>query len=159
VDEPIGLFRTFARNPAMWTAMEGWGRYELGRDLSIDRRTREVAILRTCARCRCAYEWGVHVSYFAERVGLTEADVAATWAAPADDPAQPDGLVAELVDELHDTAAVSDALWSRLQERFSDEQLLDLLLLVGWYHAISFAANGAGVEPEPWAAAPPDDLT
>jgi hypothetical protein len=28
---------------------------------------------------------------------------------------------------------------------FSEEQLLDLLLLCGWYHAISFAANGARV--------------
>lgn len=27
-------------------------------------------------------------------------------------------------------------------------QLLDLFLLAGWYHAISFAANAAGVEPE-----------
>ncbi len=55
VDEPIALFRTFARNPTMWSAMREWGRYELGRDLSVDRRTRELVILRACARCRCPY--------------------------------------------------------------------------------------------------------
>ena len=39
-------------------------------------------------------------------------------------------------------------LWSRLSAEFSDEQLLDLLLLCGWYHAISFAANAARVPRE-----------
>ncbi|MET8260321.1 hypothetical protein [Micromonospora sp. NPDC005205] len=31
---PIGLFRTFAKNLPMTTAMSNWGRYELGRDLT-----------------------------------------------------------------------------------------------------------------------------
>jgi hypothetical protein len=31
---------------------------------------------------------------------------------------------------------------------FSDAQTLDILLLCGWYHAISFAANGADVALE-----------
>ena len=151
VDEPIALFRTFARNPTMWQAMREWGRYELGRDLSVDRRTRELVILRVCARCRCAYEWGVHVAYFAEKAGLDADEVAATWGgAPTDD-------VVRMVDELHDTATVSDELWAALAERFDDAQLLDLLLLAGWYHAIAFAANAAGVEPEPWAAVPPSE--
>ena len=69
--EPIGLFRTFVRNLPMATAMHGWGTYELGRHLSLSMRAREIVIDRTCARCGCEYEWGVHVRFFAERVGLT----------------------------------------------------------------------------------------
>jgi len=152
--EPIGLFRTFARNLPMAQAMLAWGRYELGRELSVDRRTRELVILRTCARCRCSYEWGVHVAYFAERVGLTAAQAEATWSLPADAPEQADPLVVRLADELHGTGSVGDELWAELAARFSDAQLLDLLLLAGWYHAVSFAANAAGVQPEPWAAVP-----
>jgi hypothetical protein len=34
---------------------------------------------------------------------------------------------------------------------FDDGQLLDLLLLAGWYHAISFVATGARVAVEPAA--------
>src|SRR5690606_19779593 len=58
---PIGLFRTFVRNPGMTQAMGTWGRYELSRELSLPMRDREIVIDRTCARCRCEYEWGVHV--------------------------------------------------------------------------------------------------
>jgi hypothetical protein len=49
---PIGLFRTFAKNLPMTVAMSGWGRYELGPQLSLTMREREIVILRTCARCR-----------------------------------------------------------------------------------------------------------
>lgn len=44
--------------------------------------------------------------------------------------------------------------WSRRQlhettmHRIDDAQILDLLLLCGWYHAISFGANGARVALE-----------
>lgn len=59
-----------------------------------------------------------------------------------------DPLVIEAVDALHETATIDDGLWARLASAFSDAQLLDLLLLCGWYHAISFAANAVRVEPE-----------
>ena len=47
-----------------------------------------------------------------------------------------------LVDELRGTADVGVALWRGLHDEFGDEQLLDLLMLCGWYHAISFTAGG-----------------
>jgi hypothetical protein len=34
-------------------------------------RHREIVIDRTRVRCGCAYEWGVHVALFAQRVALT----------------------------------------------------------------------------------------
>lgn len=155
--ETLGLFRTFARNLPMATAMQGWGSYELGRALSVGRREREIVILRTCARCRCSYEWGVHAAIFAERVGLSADQVAATGTGVADDPAWTgsDAVLVRLVDELHDGAAVSDGLWAELSSAFSAAQVLDLLALTGWYHAISYLANGARVTPETWAPALP----
>ena len=73
---PILLFRTFVRNMPMTTAMGGWGGYELSKRLSLSMRDREIIIDRTCARCGCEYEWGVHVAFFAERVGLSSTAVA-----------------------------------------------------------------------------------
>ena len=67
---PILLFRTFVKNLAMAEAMGTWGSYELSKRLSLSMRDREIVIDRTCARCRCEYEWGVHVAFFANRVGL-----------------------------------------------------------------------------------------
>lgn len=148
---PIGLFRTFARNLPMTQAMSGWGAYELGRTLSLSLRDREILIDRTCARCGCDYELGVHVAFFAGKAGLSEDQVRslargsaadACWVDPRD------RVLIDLADELHLTSTASDDLWERLIAILDDAEILDALLLCGWYHAISFAANAAGVEPE-----------
>lgn len=151
---PIALFRTFARNPAMARAMQGWGRYELGRDLSLSMRQREIVIDRTCARCRCEYEWGVHVAFFADRVGLTDEQVRSLTHGSATDPCWTDPTelaLIDAVDALHDRADIDDELWSRLRAGLDEAQVLDLLLLTGWYHAISYAAHVVGVPLEPGA--------
>lgn len=149
--EPIGLFRTFVRNLPMTEAMHGWGRYELGRQLSVSMRAREIVIDRTCARCGCEYEWGVHLAYFADRVGLTEEQITSLTVGRPDDPCwtdESDRAIIAMVDALHDGSDVDDDLWQRLTEQFDDRQLLDLLLLVGWYHAISYVARVAQVPLE-----------
>ena len=74
--EPILLFRKVAKNLPMATDMGPWGGYELSRKLSLSMRDREILIDRTCARCRCEYEWGIHVAFFADRVGLTRGQIA-----------------------------------------------------------------------------------
>jgi hypothetical protein len=83
---PILLFRTFVRNLPMAEAMGEWGRYELSRRLSVSMRDREIVIDRTCARAGCEYEWGVHVAFFAERVGLTDQQVSSLTHGSAADP-------------------------------------------------------------------------
>ena len=152
--DPIALFRTFVRNPTMSAAMGQWGRYELSRDLSLSMREREIVILRTCARCDCEYEWGVHVAVFADRVGLDGDQIASLTHGSPTDPCWTDPGESALVaatDQLHDTSHLDDAAWSTLAATRSPEQLLDLLFLSGWYHAISYAANGAQVDHETWA--------
>ena len=47
---------------------------------------------------------------------------------------------------------MSDALWQELAREWSDEQLLELLVLAGWYRAISYVCNAARVPREDWAA-------
>ncbi len=153
--EPLALFRLFALHLPMANAMQGLGSFVLGRNgRTLGSRDREIVIHRACARCGCEYEWGVHAVAFAPRVGLDAAQIAASARGTADDPAWSarDRLLIRLVDELHDTAHVSDALWEELRREWSDQQLLELLLVAGWYHAISYLANGARVTCEDWAA-------
>jgi alkylhydroperoxidase family enzyme len=153
---PIGLFRTFARHLPMTRAMRPWGAHTLGRSLALSLREREIVIDRTCARCGCEYEWGVHVAFFAERAGFDALQLTSlTHGNPADAcwSSDRERLLIEAVDRLHDTADIDDALWSRLAAAFDDRELLDLLLLVGWYHAISYVARAARVDPEPGAPA------
>ena len=147
---PIALFRTFVRNMAMAEAMGGWGGYELSKRLSLSTRQRELVIDRVTARCGCEYEWGVHIAFFADHVGLTMPQQRSITHGSGDDPCWPaeEATLLRAVDELHDDADISDSTWDALTAFLSDEQLLDLLMLAGWYHAISFAANAARVPLE-----------
>ncbi len=145
--EPIRLFRTLARNPRIL------GRFRAGSLLdrgSIERRDREIVILRTTARCRAEYEWGVHVTAFARRFGVSEAQIAATVHGGPEDPAwgERDRLLVRLVDELHDGSEISDALWKELSAAWDEAQLLELVVLAGFYHTVSFVVNGLRVQHE-----------
>jgi alkylhydroperoxidase family enzyme len=151
---PIGLFRTFVRNPEMTEAMRPWGGYELSRRLSVPMRDREIVIDRVCARCGCEYEWGVHVAFFADRVGLTAAQIASLTFGGANDPCwteQRDRALIAMVDALHDQNDIDDVEWQQLTEHFDHRQLLDLLVLTGWYHAISYTGRAARIDLEPGA--------
>jgi alkylhydroperoxidase family enzyme len=146
---PINLFKLFARNRAMAEAMTHWGSYELSKRLTLSMRQRELVIDRVTARCGAEYEWAVHIAHFGPRVELTDEQITSlTWGSPADPcwPADERALLTA-VDELHDTCDLSDATWTVLSLR--DEQRLDLLLLAGWYHAISYVARAARVPFEP----------
>lgn len=149
--EPLKLFRTLAQNPRVLR------KFHLGNLLdrgAIDRRDREIVILRTCARCRSEYEWGVHVSVFAARVGLTSEQVAATLHGDANDPAwsEADAVLIRLADELHDNATIAPATWNALAERWSPAQLIELLVVAGFYHTVSFVTNALAIDLEEMAA-------
>ncbi len=74
------------------------------------------------------------------------------WAAPTT-PVWSDRqrLLVRLADELHDTATVSESLWTKLSGHWDSAQLIELIATAGFYHLVSFTANAAGVQPEPYA--------
>ena len=128
---PLALFRTLARNERVFLRLMAGGLLDRG---SISLREREIVINRTCARCGSAYEWGVHVAFFRERVAFTEAEVAATCVA---DPtatvfAPREQLLLRLVDALHDTGTLPDELWTELRAEWTEEQLIELVALAGF---------------------------
>jgi alkylhydroperoxidase family enzyme len=155
---PLALFRLFARRPERARAIHGWGQYYLSRQSALSLRHRELVINRTTARCDAEYEWGIHVAAYATKAGLTDAQVTATATGGPDDPCwtEADRVVLRTVDALHEAHDLSDEQWDALQATVGDEGALDLLLICGWYHAISFVARVARLAPEPGAPAFPD---
>lgn len=152
--EPLKLFRTLYQNPQLSSRMRPLGAGILGRESSLDPREREIVIDRTCAKSGCEYEWGVHVAAFGEACGLDEAQLKDTTSAIIE-PAlwsERERVLIRLVDEFHETATLSDATWEQLVANWSITQILELMIIVGWYHLISFVANAAQIEQEPWAA-------
>jgi hypothetical protein len=108
---PLLLFTTLARVPRIYERFRAGGLLDRG---PVSMRHREIVIDRTCARCGCAYEWGVHIAFFAERIALTPAQVRATVHGGPGDPAWADDerLLIRLVDELHDSADISASIRS-----------------------------------------------
>jgi 4-carboxymuconolactone decarboxylase len=150
--DPLVLFRTVAHNPAILERFRTTGTYLLnfGRVDAVDR---EVLIHRTCARCGCEYEWGVHVVAFGRPLDLSEAQLRATV---TDGPqasvwSERQRLLVRLADELHDTATVSDELWSELATHWDPAQVIELIATAGFYHLVSFTANASRVQREPYA--------
>jgi alkylhydroperoxidase family enzyme len=150
--EPLSLFRTIARHDALLERFRQTGSTLLsfGR---LDAADRETVIHRVTARCGCEYEWGVHAALFAPAAGLSDEWVAATVHGDHDDPAftPRQALLVRLVDSLHSSSDVGDELWADIAEEWNEEEILELLALNGFYHLVSFVANGARTEPEPWA--------
>lgn len=148
------VFRIFARNPALGMAADALGHYLLGRRFSLTRRQRELVIDRVCARCRDEYEWGLHIAHWASRVALSDAEIAALADGPADDPVwpEPEALLLRVVDELYDREGLSDQTWAEASARFDDAQLLDLVVLAGWYRAVCLLNKTLQLPPEPGAA-------
>jgi len=145
---PLRLFRTLAHNPRILAKIRNGNLLDRG---SIERVDRELAILRTCARCGSEYEWGVHVVVFARRFGLGEDTIAGTVHWDAADPrwSEREACIVALVDALHDAAAVDDALFARVREHFETDQIVELLVLIGFYHTISFVTNALRIDLEP----------
>ncbi len=148
---PLALFTTLARVPRIYDRFRAGSLLDRG---PVSLRHREIVIDRTCARCGCDYEWGVHIAFFADRAGLEPRHVRATARGDADDPAwsEQEMLLIRLVDELHDTANISDQLWESLNTSFSIEQIFELIALAGFYHTVSFFANSLRLRGEPYAA-------
>lgn len=152
---PIQLFRVFARRPELARGIAGWGQYYLSRRSALSLRQRELVIDRTTARCGADYEWGVHVAAYAAKVGLTEPQLASLAGGDVgdtcwDDPA--DRAVIAAVDELHATYDLSERGWGELIDAVGEDAALEVTLLTGWYHAISFAVRALRLPLEPGTA-------
>ena len=148
---PLVLFRTMARSPRVFAKMFAGGLLDKG-PLSL--RQREIVIDRTTARLGCEYEWGVHITFFAERAGFTPEQTAATVTGTGDASCWTVGeqaLIA-LVDDLVDRRTIGDDTWRGLAARFDDAQVLEAIALVGYYHTISFLCRGLELPLEGYAA-------
>jgi alkylhydroperoxidase family enzyme len=144
---PLLLFRTVAQNPRVLQRMMAGGLLDRG---SISLRTRELVILRTCARCHAEYEWGVHVAGFSEKAQWTPEQIYATvhGNAASECWGVEDKLAVRLSDQLHDSSQLDDALWADLAACFSPDQIIELIMLAGSYHSISYMVNACKIQLE-----------
>lgn len=149
--EPLVLFRTLARNPRVFEKMFAGGLLDKG---TLTLRQREIVIDRTTARLGAEYEWGVHIAFFAEKVGFDAERIAATVHGPTDAPcwsADEQALLAA-VDDLVDRRTIGDETWARLATHFDEAQIVEVIALAGYYHTISFLCRALDLPLEAYGA-------
>jgi len=147
---PLVLFTTLARDRRLFFKFFNSGLLDRGH-LTI--RQREIVIDRVTAACGAEYEWGVHVALFAAKAGLTETQIESLVAGGAEDACWTDAdrVLIRLCDALHRDCTVDDDLWAELTEYHHDEAILELLMLAGTYHTVSYLVNSLRLPPEPGA--------
>lgn len=148
---PLLLTRVLQRHPKLADRVRhlGEGLYVDGR---LDGRTRTLAILRTCARIGSAYEWGGQAAFWGPLTGLSPEE--------ADDLTRPelaegswtpsDRAVVAAVDELEEHGSLGDAAWAALREHLADEQVIELVVVHGWYRLIATMCNALDLGIEDW---------
>lgn len=148
---PLTLFRTMARDTRLMERFFGASLLDRGH---LTLRQRELVILRVCANNDSEYEWGVHVAGFATKAALTATQVAATRKPAASSCcwSEPDLLLLRLCDALHQSCDIPEDLWFPLRAAFSEDAILELLLLNGLYRTVSILTVGLRMPLESWAA-------
>jgi 4-carboxymuconolactone decarboxylase len=87
------------------------------------------------------------------RSGLDDAAIEATACSRTDDPrwSERERLLLRLVDEFEASVDVSDALWGELEKLWSEPQLLELLLIAGFYRFVALSVRATRTPLEGWA--------
>ena len=148
---PLMLFRTVARSPRVWEKFRGGSLLDRG---PLGLRDRELVIDRTCALAGCEYEWGVHIAAFAAAAKLTPEEIAATAGVGSAASIWTDSerVLLQTAEALHRRATLSDAEFAALSAHYDADQVLEVLLLCGFYRMVAYVANGLDLEPEATAA-------
>jgi alkylhydroperoxidase family enzyme len=148
---PLVLFTTLARDKRLFQKFMAGGLLDPGH---LTLRQREIVIDRVTALCGSEYEWGVHIAFFAKRAGLDENQVASTVKRGKDDPvwSDEDRALLAACDQLHQNCDIDDETWQNLRQRFSEEALLEILMLAGYYRTVSYITNAVRLPLESHAA-------
>ena len=145
---PLNIFLTLAKNEDLYAAFLSLGSYLLSRKGTIPRREREVVILRVGWNSGSDYEFGQH-TLIGLHVGLTDDEISRLATDGVDGWSATDAPLVAMCDELCRDNVVSDGTWGRLAERWSEPQLLELLVLAGFYRLVSGFLRSVGVQREP----------
>lgn len=139
------VMATMLRHPALYQAQVDYFVRRAGA-LVGDARLREIALLRMSWLCQSGYLWGEHVQ-IGHDLGLTSEEIdRITRGAGEPGWTELEASLIAAVDELRETATISDANWEILAANLSEQELIELLILIGDYQLASSLYNAMRVE-------------
>ena len=141
---PLNIFGVLGHHPKLLKRFNLLGGFILNKGL-LPERERELVILRIGWNARAEYEFGQHTA-IGEQCGLTSYEIAALTHDPgAHDWSADDLALIAMADDLCEDDCVSDASWAALATRWSDAELVELLITAGFYRMVSGFLNSTGV--------------
>ena len=142
---PLNIFGTLGKHPKLLKRFNLLGGFLLNKGL-LPPRERELVILRVGANARAEYEFGQH-TVIGRDCGLTDTEIAGLARTPDSHEWSADDLaLIALADELQADDCVTDDTWSDLARRWDDAQLVELLVVAGFYRLVSGFLNSTGVQ-------------
>jgi 4-carboxymuconolactone decarboxylase len=109
-------------------------------------RVREILILRIAWLRHAEYEYVAHVA-LGKRAGLTDAEIERMQLGPsAEGLPRGDADLLRAVDELKAEARISEHTWTALAQVFDQEQMLEILFIVGCYETLAMVLNSCAVQ-------------
>jgi len=145
------IFGTLAHHPALFERLLGAGLGSMP-DARLPVPHRELLILRTARNCAAEYEWVHHVRHATER-GLTADAVMLARDGTVPAQASVQAALVDAADDLHRDATVSDEVWGRLEHYLDRDQILEVLVVVGYFRIFAHLLNACRVQLEPAVAA------
>jgi 4-carboxymuconolactone decarboxylase len=138
---------TLAQHPALAMASLDLGKYFMLHS-SLSAQQIKLIILRVAHRYGSTYQW-THNSLGAKQVGITDAEVEAVKAGPADPLwSADDRALLAAVDAVNAGGRVDD-IWDDLARRFDTRFIMDLIHATGYFTMVAWGLIAMGVEVEP----------
>jgi alkylhydroperoxidase family enzyme len=140
----LNIFRALSHSPEALRRFMKFGSYFLDEG-KLDPKLRELAILRAGYLCRAPYEVSQHVS-FGRRVGLSDSQIRGVAEPNHALFAPKEMAVLAFAGELTSGARVSDAAYSAVAEFLNDEEIVELILVIGYYNMVSRAQRAVDID-------------
>ena len=152
---PLNIFGVLGLHPKQLKRFNLLGGFLLNKGL-LPPREREIVILQIGWNAQAKYEFGQH-TIIGKQCGLTDDEITAltitastTTSRSSGSDAHPwsddDRDLIAMADELSADDCVTDATWARLATRWSEPELVELLVVAGFYRLVSGFLNSAGVQ-------------
>jgi len=148
---PLNIHSLMANHPHFLNAWWDLRNYSVnGGDL--DQRHCEMAILRVAVHLDSWYEWASHVERGLS-CGLTLEEIERVKAGPAATgwSAQEAALL-DAIDDLTEIQGIAESTLQALGQHFTQQQILDLILLYGMYNTIACMINTWSLALDPHVA-------
>ena len=141
----LNVFGVLFNNPNAAEAVSRLGEYLRYRSV-LDPTVREILILSTAKELNVEYEWAHH-EIEARKVGLSDVTIEAirSGRAPMGIPPK-EGVFAQAARELVRDSRMTDRTYQAVEHLLSPMQLIDLILVVGYYSMLAKVLKTLDVE-------------